>query len=141
MAGCERLRKQTIQYRLKSALFSRWQLFSLHLWQGRKGYCNSSDRQSSSCFNLCRFRQFVFRVQCLIGEFVGRLDYTSLVNTIQCSRKSWGRVSRSIWHKICHWSQCIAIHFERPGICLGMFVICWPCLQIRASDCAEYYSD
>ncbi len=43
--------------------------------------------------------------------------------------------------KICHWSQCIGIDFEEPGMCLDLFVICWPRLQIRASDCAEYYFD
>ncbi len=43
--------------------------------------------------------------------------------------------------KIRTLSQCIATDFEEPGICLDLFVICWPRLQVRASDCAEYYSD
>jgi hypothetical protein len=38
-------------------------------------------------------------------------------------------------------SQCIATDFEEPEICLDWFEISCPILQIRASGCAEYYSD
>jgi hypothetical protein len=37
--------------------------------------------------------------------------------------------------------KCTATDFREPGICLDILVFCWPCLQVRASDCAEYCSD
>ncbi len=123
----------TITYRLNNTLFSWQPPTSPHLGQGRREDCNSSDRQSSFCFNFSQAHQFVFCVQWL-QVAVDRLDNVLIVSSLQYSRQWWARMNRSILQNTCHWAKIIATDFEVPGIYDSVFLFCW---QIRAFD----YSD
>ncbi len=106
------------------------------------GRTNSSDKQSSFCFNFSRTRQFVFCVQCLRG-LVGLWIVLAIrsLNGIHYYQQWWGRMSQSIWPNIGHWAK--KVDFEVLNIHYSMFVFCWPRLRSRASDssCADYNSE
>ncbi len=83
-----------ITYRLNSPLFSRRPPIGPHLGPGRTEDCNSSDRQSSFCFNFRRARQYVLCAMLAKIGSLDRLDNILTVSRLQYSWQWWGQMSR-----------------------------------------------
>ncbi len=120
----ERLREQTIQYRLKNALYSGLPPFGPHL--GPKQIATLQTGSHHFVF-ICKQMGSLLRCQ-LSKHHPMLLVIVGLDQSIHMAKKL-------------SLSQCLATDFEGSCVCLDLFVICWSHLQIIASDCAEYNYD